>query len=351
MPFIARSDGRAVIPEDVDDREDVYCTTCDGLMRTRGPFTDGRSRHFYHINDIGGGCSGPGPDTDPGPAESELHQKLKASAVSGLREWKPDYKRCGPEIVVDATSTETDVNKRRADVLLEFSEQNQFFGRGLIVEVQHLNAGKDIRATTHDYLLENYSVYWATVDDFDDGEFDIGAMEHAFEERTDASFASYCDSPPKLESPEPLISPNGSGRYTTRDPAPECDHELVHNVRDAEKCVRCGMELERCYYNKQLDQLRPIDEVFMSHNHDTVLAADRESVERPLSLKKVDVNGDPPDHDHRWRGKLERFSVTKHVCSECNSVMVVSSDEIVIQHTENNGGGEPSWNHGDPPWE
>ena len=47
MPFIAYKDGQSVIPEHVDDGEDVRCRSCLERMRARGPFDDGTARHFY----------------------------------------------------------------------------------------------------------------------------------------------------------------------------------------------------------------------------------------------------------------------------------------------------------------
>ncbi len=125
MPFIACKDDRTIIPQDVDDGDTIYCTSCGGPMRVRGPFDDGRARHFYHIENVGG-CTAAGATGDPGPAESETHEKLKAFAVAGLRRRFDDYTRCDPEITIDVAATETAVDQRRADTLLEFDDVGRF---------------------------------------------------------------------------------------------------------------------------------------------------------------------------------------------------------------------------------
>lgn len=117
MPFIARDDDRHVIPADVADGDDVHCLTCGAVMRARGPFDDGRSRHFYHLGDDASCSTAEAADSVPSPAESTTHQKLKALAVTGLRRRFPNYERCGPEIAVEAPLTRTDVAERRADAL------------------------------------------------------------------------------------------------------------------------------------------------------------------------------------------------------------------------------------------
>ncbi|QRV17440.1 hypothetical protein JMJ58_21020 (plasmid) [Haloterrigena salifodinae] len=348
MPFIARKDNRTVIPADVDDGEDVYCTQCGDVMRVRGPFEDGRSRHFYHVNNVGGSCTGSGPDSEPGPAESETHQRLKALAVTGLRGRFDEYARCGPEITIDISSTSTEADQRRADVLLEFEDTNRFFGKGVIVEVQHLNAGKDIRATTHDYLSQDFSVYWATVDDFSDGRFLIEEMEAAFDERRDAAFALYRDAPPALDAPDRLITPDEEedARYTTTDLVPECSHLLVPADEAYRVCVRCGVEIETCVYDDQRGRLRNTDTVPSYFEGERVLATDRRSVDYPVSIRPVEEEGESPDHTHIWGRSSGIFGGDKYRCTRCDSTLLVSPNRIQLTHET----AEP-WKPDEAPWE
>ena len=53
---------KIVLPEEIEDGREVVCPVCGGTMRLRGPFDDGRARHFYHAS-LGSGslpfnCSG-----------------------------------------------------------------------------------------------------------------------------------------------------------------------------------------------------------------------------------------------------------------------------------------------------
>lgn len=42
------------------------------------------------------------------------------------------------------------------NALVRFTERNAYFGRGVVIEVQHANEGKDIRRITADYLAADY---------------------------------------------------------------------------------------------------------------------------------------------------------------------------------------------------
>lgn len=345
MPFIARKDDRTVIPTDVDHGVTVTCTSCGGPMRVRGPFDDGRTRHFYHIDNVGD-CTAAGSSGDPGLAESATHEKLKAFAVSGLRRRFDDdtYTRCGPEITVGVARTDTDVEQRRADALLEFHDMNRFFGEGVIVEVQHLNAGKDIRATTHDYLAQGYSVYWATVDDFTESEFLVEVMDAAFDERKDAAFTPYRDPPPPLDAPDRLITPDNNAPHTTTDPVPRCAHELVSGDESSRVCVRCGLQMNLCLYDEGRGFLRPLKRYDRRVSGEKVWAADQGSVEHPVEVRPVTEHGDSPDHTHQWWKPNDVFGGDKYRCSECESIMLVGADEIAIVHEE----ASDSWRPDDP---
>lgn len=173
MAFIAeREDGTRVIPEEVDDGQDVYCPDCGGRMRPRGPMSDGRARHFFYVENMGHGqggdhsCSGVG-------GESDVHRKFKSFAVSRLKELYPEFlDSCKPEqrlrTVLGDEFEELPSGKedRQADAMMLLEQPTTTFGRGLIVEVQYRNLGKDIEETTDDYLANGFSVYWADEDDF-----------------------------------------------------------------------------------------------------------------------------------------------------------------------------------------
>lgn len=103
-----------------------------------------RARHFYHDDDsVGSTC----PSTSPG--ESSPHARCVALAVASLQEkFNPQAKRCDAEIDLDVSESGSGNQTRRADAIIEFTDENLFFGNGLVVEVQHQHHDKDTRTTT-----------------------------------------------------------------------------------------------------------------------------------------------------------------------------------------------------------
>lgn len=333
MPFIAEHDGRRVIPEEVDDSTTVTCPSCHGDMGVRGPFSDGTARHFFHLSETASeSCSNP----VGGPGESATHRKLKSLAVSALRQrFDGQYSRCGPEITLDVSKTSTDVTDRRADALVEFTDDNVFYGNGIIVEIQHLNKGKDRRGTTHDYLERGFSVYWATPADFPGDQFDIEAMETAFNEAAPPAFSVYHDSPPALEAPTPLrISPEQTDRYTVTDPVPNCDHDFVPCSSGYRECVRCGQQIEWCWYDEHRDQVRLRSELPPRSSIDVFLAVDRVSIDHPVTIREVEEWGDPPDHRHQWGSDKGVFDESRYECWYCDSKLLVDDGRVAIRHRE-----------------
>jgi len=228
MPFLATLDGERVIPEQVPDQTTVECISCGGEMRPRGSGSSVRARHFYHLNGDGA-CSG---------GESEEHQKMKALVVSALRSgFEGEYSKCGPEISVTVTQTNSRVNQRRADAFLEFEREHSRYGDGLIIEVQYRNKGKQIPATTRDYLECGYSVYWARPNDFTESEFQFHNVESAF--RTHSNFAY---SPP----PSRDVGDFSETDLHWEDPLPDCDHAW-EKVDGIQFCARC--QINRTYSN------------------------------------------------------------------------------------------------------
>lgn len=158
MPFKGKVNEKVVVPAEVDNGTGVECPECGGTMFPR----EGNeiARHFYH-RDSEIDCSSKG--------ESDIHYKCKALAVEALqKKWGDEVIRCGAEIPIDVTFSETDASRRIADALIEFEARNEFFGSGLVIEVQHKNQEKDIRKTTADYIQADYSVVWLSPSDFGD---------------------------------------------------------------------------------------------------------------------------------------------------------------------------------------
>jgi len=115
---------------------------------------------------------------------------MKAAAYSALLREFPDYSRCGLEVGLDVTETATLPDRRVADVLLEFDTTNVFYGEDRDRD-QYRNHGKDLFATTHDYLSLGYSVYWATASNFNNGALDFDTVATNFSEKRNDAFATY----------------------------------------------------------------------------------------------------------------------------------------------------------------
>lgn len=174
MPFRALDDGKIVTPTQVDDQQSVECPECRGILYPRDG--DHRARHFFHAaDDAAESCS------KASQGESDTHARCTALAVATLADQYPNAARVGAEITIDATGTPTTPETRRADALVEFDEENPFFGGGLIIEVQHKHHSKDIEGTTHDYLSAGYSVAWLESEDFGDEQLDYQVIDDAFQ--------------------------------------------------------------------------------------------------------------------------------------------------------------------------
>jgi len=165
MPFIGKTLGVHVTPEEVGDGSTVECPGCGGGLKPRkahernGSFV---ARHFFHINESD--CDGLG-----GGRESMFHQKMKSIAASKAKNEWPDA----------TVSIEQPVGDRRADVLVEFSDRHNRYGDGIAIEAQHMNESKDIAEVTSDFVAKGYSCLWLWEDQYaeTDVEFDKGCWK------------------------------------------------------------------------------------------------------------------------------------------------------------------------------
>ncbi|GAB3665085.1 hypothetical protein [Halopiger thermotolerans] len=330
MPFIAHREDRTVLPEEVDDGEDVVCPTCSERMQVRGPFEDGTARHFFHPpGSNAGGCDG------VSAGESETHRKLKSLAVSALRQkYEGQYARCAPEIGVDVNDTETAADQRRADAYLEFTEENRFFGQGIIVEVQYRNEGKNVRATTHDYLSQDFSVYWATPDDFQNDRFLIDQLEVAFNTGSEEAYSPYQDEPPSLTGRDQTDRNDDEEerpQFTREDPIPDCSHVFV-DIKKRRRCIRCDLCAENRVYDPQRQQFyrpKPHSEA----EEDAELVYNLETVEKPVSPRRIEEKGEKPTvHSHDWRVNYNGREWCTCFWSQCEATITLEPDRVVIDH-------------------
>ena len=151
-----------------------------------------QARHFYHVNNPSGSSC---PTTSTG--ESATHARCVALAVAALKnQFKNQSERYGAEILLDVSNSGSGNKTRQADALLQFKEENPYFGKGLIIEVQHRHHEKDIKSTTHDYLYTGYSVAWLSTTDFGEHHLDYSVVNKAFAKEEWAGY-SIRDYPPK----------------------------------------------------------------------------------------------------------------------------------------------------------
>jgi len=182
VPFRALDDGKIVAPAQVDDQQAVECPECRGVLYPRGG--EHRARHFFHAGDDAESCSA------ANGGESDTHARCTALAVAALAEQFPDTTHVRTEVTIDVAGTATTPETRRADALVEFQDENSYFGNGLIIEVQHKHHSKDIEGTTHDYLSAGYSVAWLTPVDFEEEQLDYDIVDDTFRADDDRAFST-----------------------------------------------------------------------------------------------------------------------------------------------------------------
>lgn len=231
MPFVGRLNDNLVIPEEVTDGVTVECLECDGELYPRGPFSDGRARHFVHQDQH--------VDCSSQQSESQTHQKLKSLAVSALRQkFEGKYSQCGPEVNLGVSNTATLPDTRRADALIEFESENLYYGKGIIIEVQYKNHAKDKFATTHDYLSLGFSVFWANPSDFEADRLRFNVTENAFDDENNQKGIAVYNNDPKEFSTEISAS------LQWEDPNPDCSHsweDMEECGQAYESCLSCGL--------------------------------------------------------------------------------------------------------------
>jgi hypothetical protein len=197
---------------------------------------DGRVpiRHFTHHGQQTEGCTG-----SPSPAESDYHRYLKGVAASRLAAQFP-------EAIVDVEASVSipeggNASERRADVAVQFPENNPYWGAGLVIEVQYRNHSKNLLATTQDYLRAEYSVFWARPQDFDTEDLAWSTIQSAFEnnesENKSMAYAVYDFEPEDIPlRPAPHL--------IWEDPRPNCEHDWIKELdthTEHQSCPGCGI--------------------------------------------------------------------------------------------------------------
>lgn len=177
MPFLGRLNGERVIPPQVSDETTVNCGKCGDPMCVVPSHERGSafvSRHFSHfeqeqrstLRTTGQATFEDLEQTGACPGESDEHLKMKSIAYERLQHEFPDAR-----IELEGT-----VGDRYADVLLTFDEPRSRYCRGIAVEVQYRNHGKNIDAVTDHYLSNEFSVNWLEESDFSGMDVDFSGI-------------------------------------------------------------------------------------------------------------------------------------------------------------------------------
>jgi len=169
MPYLGLLNKDEVLPPQVPAGTTVECPACGEGMSVVRSYNRGStfvSRHFSHKGGGKGGGSGAGSNDGGCSGESEMHHKMKAIAYARLEN---DY----PEATIEL---ESNLEGRIPDVLLEFPEPCSPYGKGIAVEAQYQNKGKDKAAVVEHYLDREYSVAWLEEDAFSTHDVDLSGI-------------------------------------------------------------------------------------------------------------------------------------------------------------------------------
>lgn len=199
MPYAALYHNQVQPPEDVPIKTDCYCPECGDPMRVVREGADGTDRHFRHktAKSGGGGASNRCSQRKSG-GESEEHIRMKNSAAVCLAAAFHHKQAKPPANEVPLAAPASDKERRSADALIFFDEWDEQLGRGVAMEVQYKNKGKDKQAVRKDYDRQGISVVWVTPDDFNH------KTHLRFEEpdirRRARAHTSICEAVPKWET-------------------------------------------------------------------------------------------------------------------------------------------------------
>jgi hypothetical protein len=143
-----------------DPDDDYLCLDCANEVayvrqHVRATPTGGNTTVASHfrcgcVNGGGGGGGGGGVH------ESRIHKRRKRDALQEAvnRFEAADF------------DTEAYLGEKRADALLTFDEPHEQYGKGLVIEYQHKNEGKDINATEQHFARREYTTVWLWEDQY-----------------------------------------------------------------------------------------------------------------------------------------------------------------------------------------
>lgn len=171
MPFVAihADSGELNFTKQAEPEDDYLCAECEAraeYVRSHKREPNGASTyrvrsHFRRSNcDCGfgdgsaaheGGGGGGG-----GAAESTIHKRRKLAAMH----------EATTRFDCSDFSTERYIGEKRADAVVVFEDPHEKYGKGLVIEYQHKNEGKDIEETQEHFARNEYTTVWLWEDQF-----------------------------------------------------------------------------------------------------------------------------------------------------------------------------------------
>jgi len=165
MPYTAHSvdEDDLVFVAQADAEAEFNCIWCPEPVsyvraHTRNGSDQAVDAHFRYYNCTHGTVDELADnDGGGGGGESLIHRRRKAAAMQEAlnRFDSTDY------------DTERQIGSKRADAVVVFEEPHQEYGKGLVIEYQHKNEGKDIAATEEHFARNEYTTVWLWEEQFD----------------------------------------------------------------------------------------------------------------------------------------------------------------------------------------
>ena len=166
MPFVAYCPecDDIVFAQQADPKHNHQCVECHAdaehvRSHSRTKRDGGETQvtsHFRYANCPHGSVSDPSENTGGGGGggggggESDLHKWRKRAALQEALDRYPDA-----DYGIEVT-----IGDKQGDAVLHFDTPHETYGRGLVIEYQHKNEGKDIEAVEQNYAKHEYTTVW-----------------------------------------------------------------------------------------------------------------------------------------------------------------------------------------------
>lgn len=122
--------------------------------------TQSRVRAHFRLSNCACGSGDPSTSNNGGGGggggETDLHERRKLEAMH----------EATTRFDAGFFDTEVYIGDKRADAVVEFADPHEQYGKGLVIEYQHKNEGKDIEATEKHFARHEYTTVWLWEDQY-----------------------------------------------------------------------------------------------------------------------------------------------------------------------------------------